>query len=250
MKQLIRAISSETLKLKRTLALAMVFVAPLVVVLLQFMMIWQRNGMSEGFRRNPWGMFQAGTFSLWAVGMLPLFITLETALLAGLEHGPKSWKHLFALPVPRSVIYTAKLLVTAALIALSCLVLAAGTIAGGYGLSFLKAGADFSSGPHWAELATGTLSMFLASWLLIALHSWIALRWPSFALASGVGMAATVGTALISNSERFWKFYPWALPIHASMGAQTAALALTLGAFGGLVLAVFGCWDVVRRDVL
>jgi len=32
---------------------------------------------------------------------LPLFVPLETALEAGLEHRENTWKHLFALPIHR-----------------------------------------------------------------------------------------------------------------------------------------------------
>ena len=46
--------------------------------------------------------------NLWAILALPLFITLETALLAQTEHSEKHWKHLFALAVPRWVYYAAK----------------------------------------------------------------------------------------------------------------------------------------------
>ena len=248
MRQLARAVSAEMLKLKRTIALWMIVVAPMLVVFLQFMMMSQRTKFYEK-APNAWPIFHGGIYSLWAVAMFPLFITLETALLAGIEHGQKSWKHLFALPVPRSIFYTAKLLVAAGIIAASCAVLALGTA--GSGLLLAKVAPQITFGPTpWRDLIIGAASMFVASWLLIALHSWVALRWPSFALASGVGMAATVGTLMIASSERFWKFYPWALPLHATMGTNAAELAMMLGAFGGLAVALLGCWEMTRRDVL
>jgi lantibiotic transport system permease protein len=248
MTQLARALSSEVLKLKRTIALWMVFIAPMVVVTLQFMMLWKRG---ERFTagREIWPIMVNGSYSLWAVLMLPLFITLETALLAGIEHSQRSWKHLFALPVPRSTIYVAKVLVATAMIGASCVILALGSAAAGFALDGLLPKAIVGPVP-WNDVLTGAAAMFLASWLLIALHSWVALRWPSFALASGVGMAMTVGTAMVANSARWWKFYPWAFPMHATLGNDNTPLALTLGAFGGIVIAVLGCWDVTRRDVL
>ena len=250
MKMLARAISAELLKVKRTLALWMVFVAPLVVLSLQFLLLWQRGEAPiSRYSSNPWVVIHLSTFNLYAVGMLPLFITLETALLAGIEHGPKAWKQLFALPVPRATIVTAKMLVTAAMIAMSCIVLVFGTVLCGYALAAIFPQVDFSSGPPWSDLWTGAVSMFLASWLILVLHAWVALRWPSFAFASGFGMSATVGIALIASSK-YWKIYPWALPVHAAGGSQFAGLALTLGAFGGLAFAVVACWDLARRDVL
>ena len=45
-----------------------------------------------------WLMFARASSVLWVFLMLPLFVTLESALLAGLEHGERQWKHLLALP--------------------------------------------------------------------------------------------------------------------------------------------------------
>jgi lantibiotic transport system permease protein len=59
---------------------------------------------------------------------LPLFITLEVALLAGLEHGQDHWKDLFVLPIPRWTIYTAKLATAALLLALSLVLLGVGVL--------------------------------------------------------------------------------------------------------------------------
>jgi len=248
MKLLVRALHAETLKMKRTLALWMVLLAPFVVVLLQFMVLSQRGRvlLRDG---DVWRTVISGTYSVWAVLMLPLFITLETALLAGIEHSQKSWKHLYALRIPRSTFYIAKLIAATAIVAGACVVLALGTAGQGLVLARMFPHVKFAAVP-WNDLAVGAASMFLSSWLLIALHSWVALRWPSFALACCSGMAATVGTVLVASSERFWKFYPWSLPFHAAQAAQSAQLALTLGAFGGLAIAVIGCWDVTRRDVL
>jgi len=247
MSQLARALWAESLKLKRTLALWMAFVAPLVIVLLQFMMLWHR-GAPLAKVRDGWELLSGGIYTLWAVLMLPLFITLETALLAGIEHSQKMWKHLFTLPVSRSVVYSAKLIVAAAMIAVSCFVLVIGTVTAGLLLRQLTPGALAQPVP-WNDLLAKAAATFLASWLLIALHSWIALRWPSFALACGAGMAATVGTGLIAGSERWWKFYPWSLPFHA-LTSNHLQLSLTIGAFGGLLIAILGCWDVARRDTL
>jgi hypothetical protein len=53
-------------------------------------------------------------------------VSLEAALLAGLEHRENTWKQLFSLPIPRWTIYVPKLLVGFMLVCLSPLVLALG----------------------------------------------------------------------------------------------------------------------------
>src|SRR5262245_13844118 len=120
---LIRVLHAETLKLKRTLAFRMIFVAPLLVAALQFFVIWNQRRPGADF--NLRGMISRASLSVWAVFMLPLLITLETALINGVEHGEKQWKHIFALPVSRHAVYTAKLLIAQALAAASTLILCA-----------------------------------------------------------------------------------------------------------------------------
>jgi hypothetical protein len=56
---------------------------------------------------------------LWCLLGLPHLVALETALLAGSEHRENTWKHLFALPIPRWTICAAKLLVGSGLVGLS-----------------------------------------------------------------------------------------------------------------------------------
>ena len=100
---LLRALHAELLKLKRTMALKMVVLAPGIVVLLLLFVASQAPFSTV--RRNAAGgewMGLAYTHLLfWTVLMLPLFITLEAALVAGLDHAENQWKSLFARPVPR-----------------------------------------------------------------------------------------------------------------------------------------------------
>ena len=252
MTALLRALNAEIMKMKRTLALLMVLVTPGTVVALQFFTLLQRGENMESFQAEPWNVLAQGILGLWAILMLPLFITLETALLAGMEHGTQQWKHLFALPVPRWTIYAAKLLVSAGLIALSTLTLVGGIVAAGLALQALLPGVSFPATiPLWDILRPAVL-IFLTAGLILAIHTWVSLRWASFTVAVSVGIVATVGGAIIGNSLTWWKYYPWALAVNviSGPGVQDLPLALTLGIGGGIVVGVLGCWDVVRRDVV
>src|ERR1035438_7985206 len=112
---LLRVQHAELLKMKRTIALKMVVIAPAVVVVLILFMASQspfttvnRHGI-----KNEWTELAALILRFWAVLMLPLYIALETALLAGLDHEGNQWKSLLARPVPRWTLYVAKLIVAA-----------------------------------------------------------------------------------------------------------------------------------------
>ncbi len=252
---LARALSAETLKLKRTLALAMVLVSPLVIILLNVFTLLRMRQYSAGEPIEVWDLLVRNGYGLWLVMMLPLFVTLETALLGGLEHGPVNWKHLFALPIPRWSIYAAKLIVILAIVALGMGVLIAGNWLAGLVLGSLHLeGFTLADRFPWGQaFEVGGLAYAL-SLLMIAIQLWIANRWSSFAVASGSGMVATVMSFLLINSDTWSKIFPWSLPINAMGllvdGTPVAAQALLIAILGGLAVSIVGGWDVIRRDVL
>lgn len=51
--------------------------------------------------------------------MMPLLIALETALLNGIEHSNRQWKHIFRAAGPRHAVYVSKVVVAQVLIFIS-----------------------------------------------------------------------------------------------------------------------------------
>lgn len=242
---LVRALHAESLKLKRTLALRMVFVAPLLVGALNFFVLWERRKVGPEFKM--WETLSQVSLSAWAVFMMPLLITLETALLNGIDHGEKNWKHLFALPIPRSAVYAAKLIVAQALILVSTMFLMLITIL--TGLFFTRVRPEMANGdaPQYGWMLKHAAMIWLAAWLIIVIHTWISIRWSGFALALGAGIGG-VFFALFAASARVGKFYPWLLPVNV-LSQERVAMALWLGVLGGVAAAVIGGFELVRRDV-
>ncbi len=246
---LLRALHAEMLKLKRTLAFRMVFIAPLLVALLQFLIGLNQKRIPAGFKL--WEAVSQNTFSIWAIFMLPLLVALETALLAGIEHGDKQWKHMLALPIPRYTVYAAKLLIATMLTLLSTLVLCVLIVLAGYGLIALRAEFASAGAPNYGWIAKHASMVWLASWLIIAIHTWIAIRWPSMTVALGAGVGGTF-FALFAASARVGKYYPWLLPVNTMGIVQNEnrlTAALILGGAGGVLAAILGCIEFVRRDV-
>jgi hypothetical protein len=247
------ALKAEQLKVKRTLALWLAPLAPMVIVGLQLAIVLQR----ESYYRqqdvsDAWGQYGEQTVFLWSLLMLPLFVTLETALLSNLEHGNQQWKHLFALPIPRGALYAAKQLSGMAVIGLSTVSLYVLLVASGLGLRVLTPGLGFEAAVPWAQLLKYVAMAYLASWLIISIHTWVGLRWHSFAVASAVGIGAVVVSVVLFQSD-WGQWYPWTLP-----GILTSGLAegivpldkLAMGSLGGVAVALAGGWEVTRRDVL
>lgn len=242
---LIRALHAELLKLKRTLAIRMVFVTPLLVATLLFLILWEKRTVAADF--NLWDTLTKISLSSWAVFMMPLLITLETALLNGLDHGEKNWKHLFALPIPRHAVYAAKLIVAQGMILVSTLFLMVLAILIGLFFKYWRPDMANAGAPPVGLIFKQAAMVWLASWLIIAIHNWISIRWAGFALALGFGMGG-VFFAIFAASAKVGKYYPWLLPVNV-LSDERMAMALWLGAVGGLVAAVIGCLEFVRRDV-
>ncbi len=260
-----RALYAELLKTKRTLAFWLALIAPTVVVGLQVAMIL---GRLEYYRHRENMMFPAwieygqSTLVLWGLLMLPLFVTLETALIANWEHRNQQWKYLFTLPLPRWTLYAAKQICGMGVIALSNTTLVCLIILSGLGFRWLLPGLGFEAAIPTFELAQFAFFMFLGSWLIIAIQTWVAQRWPSFAVASGVGIAMTVIGAIIIQSK-YAGYYPYVLPVLIANGFSKSIQPLSilqqgvlpikellLGSLGGVIAAAVGGWHFVRRDVL
>ena len=265
MKFLIRALHAELLKTKRTLAFWLALIAPAVVVAVQVAVIWDRQSY---YFQNPeiiqqtWYEYGKETAVLWGLLMLPLFVTLETALVAQWEHKSGQWKHLFALPIPRWALYAAKQVSGMGLIGLSIAALFGLLVLSGWGFRLLSPGLGFEAPVPWLEYGKYGLTMFLGAWLIVAIQTWVAQRWSSFAVASGVGIALTVAGVVVVQSE--WaNFYPYILPVIVGNGFVDEAMRalngfteglpwveLLAGSVGGIAVAVAGGWQVTRRDVL
>lgn len=243
---LFRALHAELLKLKRTLAIRMVFVAPLLVATLNFFILWERRNVSPDFKM--WGLVFEVSMSTWAIFMMPLLITLETALLNGIDHGEKNWKHIFALPIPRYAVYAAKLIIAQMLMAISTLFLTVISILVGLIMMRLRPEMANAGAPPYGWMFKHAAMIWLAAWLIIAIHTWISIRWSGFTLSLGAGIGG-VFFAIFAAGARVGKFYPWLLPVNV-LSNERVSMALWLGIVGGVVAAVIGCVEFVRRDVI
>ena len=105
-----------------------------------------------------------------------------------------------------------------------------------------------NSGPApYGRIAKHAALVWLAAWLIIAIHTWVSTRWSGFTVALGAGIGGTF-FALFAASARLGKFYPWLLPMNV-FTEERFVMALWLGAVGGVIAAVASCLEFVRRDV-
>jgi hypothetical protein len=247
-----RTLWAEILKIKGALALRLAILAPVATAGLLFLMTYQRADYYRSQVTDAWSQLNHEMLIFWAMLALPLFITLETALLAELEHGNNQPKHLYALPLPRWTVYATKQLVGLLLIGLSQALLMVLVLLVGWLLSAIKPVIGFEAQVPWARMLRFNVAIHLASWLIISIHTWVGLRWRGFVVAMAVGFVATLGAVMIAGLG--WAtFYPWVLPFEVVKGFLSGDLKWTVplvGCLVGIMVAFLGCWEVTRRDVL
>ena len=112
------ALTVEAYKLRRSLAVVLAAVAPLLIAVFVFFNMLR---MDEA---RPWATGLQTAAAIWAFFMLPMAVTALTALVAHAEHGPGTWDHLRALPRPRWHLYAAKALCVLGLVAAMSVLLA------------------------------------------------------------------------------------------------------------------------------
>ena len=99
---MLAVLSVEIRKLNRSLALLLAAAAPALIAIFAFAMMLRSKQPSE------WDMWIGSGLAIWAYFLMPMCVTALTALIAQMEHAPRSWDHLRALPVPRWTLYASK----------------------------------------------------------------------------------------------------------------------------------------------
>jgi ABC-2 type transport system permease protein len=265
MRDLVRAVRVELLKLRRTLALWASLLIPLAVIAMTTAINLSRERGTRFVLDEPngWDSLMLDlTLILWCFVVLPLFVTLETALLAGIEHRENTWKHLFALPIPRWTIYIAKLLVGFSLVCVTSIVLAAGTGMQGWILLTLRPDLGLSRPIPWDLILWRSFSFVPPVLLMLAIQTWVAVRWRSFTIPMGLGISCTAMTIMLLRTIKnhmstpygphLASYFPWSLPYVVIAPGATPDLretAFLFGVLAGLLALVLGCWEIVRRDV-
>ena len=238
------ALAVEAYKLRRSLALLLAAIAPLLIAVFIFFNLLRLQ------KPMPWEMALQSSAAIWAFFMLPMSVTALTALVAHTEHGPRAWDHLRALPIPRWHLYAAKAVCVLGVVAAMSLWLAILTLLA----------VDLVGTIKPAVAATGPLDtlaylqmlgrVFLSAWLLVAVQLWIALRYASFVPALAVGIGGTF-FAVVATSAKVGAVLPWQIPVNQlATDPMRVQFTLAVGCIGGCAMFAAMLWRMGRRDVL
>ena len=233
----------EIAKLKRSLALALAGLAPGLIAVFAFFSAVRMNGP------RPWEMWMMQGAGIWAFFMLPMSVTALTALVAHMEHGPKSWDHLRALPVPRWRLYAAKAVCVLGLVAIMSVLVPTLTWAALEAAAAIKPVVRPTGVIDWTGVAVVLGRMYLAALLLTAIQLWVALRFASFVPALSVGIGGTF-FAVVATSAKQGVFLPWQMPVNM-LATETWRwqTALALGCGVGLLVLILMLISLSRREV-
>ena len=236
------ALAVEAHKLRRSLALLLAAVAPLLIAVFVFFNLLRVD------KAAPWAMTLQSSAAIWAFFMLPMSVTALTALVAHTEHGPRAWDHLRALPLPRWHLYASKAVCVLGVVAAMSVLLALLTLLAATGAGWLKPAVAATGAMDIAGYLTLLGRIFLAAWLLVAVQLWIALRYASFVPALAVGIGGTF-FAVVATSAKVGAVLPWQIPVNqlASDPAR-ARLALALGLGGGAMAFALMLWRMSRHE--
>lgn len=233
----------EFRKLNRSLALALAVVAPALIATFMFF------NLLRGTSPEPLDMWLMSGTAVWAFFMLPMTVTALTTLVAHMEHGPKSWDHLRALPLPRWHIYAAKTLVLLAVLSLMSVFVLVMTWAAVEAAALVEPALRPTGTPHLLEHAMVLAKMLAAALLLVAVQFWLALRFSSFVPGMAVGIGGTF-FAVVATSARAGVFMPWQMPVNILANEPwRAETALALGGAGGVVALVVMIAHLSWREV-
>ena len=243
---MLKLLSVELLKIRRSLALLMMFVIPLVVVVLNVLIMVRQHEL-PAITASHWAMYWYGSSGLWCYFMLPLYIALITGLLNGQEHRNQTWRMMLALPVSQLQLFVVKGFLAWLFVMGASTIMALGAILGAGLLVLFGATAqgavDFAMLPFMAKLAVSCLPV-------IAIQHAVSWRFQNIVLPLAIGVIATMGITQIGSSSS-WVYYPWAYSLMAINGAESASQDQALMLAAGVGAALFAASALVlgRREV-
>ncbi|MEZ5893160.1 MAG: ABC transporter permease [Parvularculaceae bacterium] len=263
----------ELIKLKRSKIMLVALSGPGLVALLFFAL------QASGADMKVWPFYLFAGFTAWATFMLPLTATIITTLVAQLEHGPKTWAHILALPVPKWRHFGAKAIVALGLIGAMSLLTGALLVFGGWLAGEVSShklvdpaplmalaenmmseeDRDMSFGgdvdvalmvKEWRLVLAQRLAyVYLSAFLLIAVQLWAAFRFRNFLIPMALGVGGGF-FAIFAQASAYGIYFPWLMPFNTlGFMPEKVQMALSLGLVGGLGAILLMLIDMSRMQI-
>jgi ABC-2 type transport system permease protein len=231
----------EFRKLKGSLVIALCLVAPTLVAVLLAVVFVRQPRMS-------WDGLLTGGTGLWAYFVMPMTVTALSILVAQIEHGPRAWDHILALPIPRWRLFAAKGLLIMILLALMSVLLVVEIRMVSLAAHIFAPKKIPKGAFQWGLAAKLLSSMWAASLFMAMVQLWVALRFRGFIAPLTLGVSGTF-FAVAAFGAKETTFVPWVMPVSVAAGdPERATLAVELGVAGGIVTLMLMMWRMSLRE--
>ncbi|WP_426174703.1 ABC transporter permease [Massilia sp. TWR1-2-2] len=200
---MLKLLSMELLKVKRSQALWMMFAVPLVVLLLNVLMTLKKISIGA-LGEAHWARLWMGSTMLWCYFMMPLYIALITSLLNGHEHKNQIWRLMLTLPVSRQL--NAAKAVLAWLFVAGANAVLVGSVA--LTIALLGVAGASQQGAFVFPMLAFWAKVSLACIPILVIQHTIGWRVRDLVLPLAVGVMATIGITQIGSSEHWVRRAP------------------------------------------
>jgi lantibiotic transport system permease protein len=228
-----RLLQVELLKVRRSLALLMLVVCPLMVVLLNLGMLLKSGHVGKNLPL--WQSYWLGNFALWCYFMLPLYIALITALLNGNEHKHQTWRLMLALPISQRQLFTAKAILAALFVLGANLALILFCLGGVVVLGLAGFPLD---GWFDVQYLLNVGKITLACLPVIVVQHVVSWRFSHIVAPLALGVCATMGIIQLGSSV-YWRYFPWSYSLMAANGGSPAMQILAMQLAVGVAASLF-----------
>lgn len=244
-----RLLMVEYSKLRRS---GICWIAVLVPLFLVFQgvvnFVRYRDTMFAKSTRTEWEILYEQCIIMYPTLLLPLVITILIALMARIEHSQNGWKQLLALPVSRTQVYSAKLIMACIVVLINLSVLSISTLVGGMVIGV-------EGEPPYALLISRGVLAFIAVLPVVAIQFVLSFRFSHVGIPLALGTGLAVPTIFVANSERFWMYDPWTYPVMVYFGPAMEEFKKGMLLYGGAlvifsVIILLGLQEFKRRDMV
>jgi lantibiotic transport system permease protein len=213
MQALFAVYSAELLKLKRSIALKLVFLIPLLIILLMIGTLLNKN--PELYDKEMFDNMLCSVHVSWLIIVLPMFLAIEVGLISSSEQATSQWKHIFCLPIPRKKILFAKWLVEITIMIAAHLILITLFVLSFPMLALFMPQINFVIYLSALDFLGLFAMICLSSIGLASLHYAFALLSPGIIPAIAFGVVAVTFSMGITWSTVGINWFPWTLTLVA-----------------------------------
>ncbi|NQX46720.1 ABC transporter permease [Paenibacillus tritici] len=234
-----RALSADWLKIRGKGIWFLAFLGPVGLIAMQGLNFGLRyDYLRAQYQADWWGGLIDNIIPFVPIALY-LGGTLICSLIANVEHQTSSWKQLLALPISRTAVFMAKLLLCLLLLAVSCLLLSAGTVLLGLLLGF-----GDQPIPYADVLRIG-FAAYAAAMPVIALQLWLSLSYRNQTLPVSLGMTLSL-VSMFAVYLTEWMPLSWPT---LALSAERPWLFSGAGLLLGLLVLLPGALHFARKDV-